>query len=194
MNIETMRLLVEKGLSAADILEVAETMAAPVKRSAAAERQARYRARLKGDDVTRDVTRYDNAECDPAPSPLSPPYPPITPHPHPDVKTPRARKGRIPEGWLPGELPPNVKTLADLWPPGRIERELDGFRDFWLTKPRDYHRENWDRVWWNRIRDIHDRVMRDNRNDRKPSDDDQIRNPYARVAARQAASAGQSSG
>lgn len=32
------------------------------------------------------------------------------------------------------------------------------------------------------------------RNDRKPSDDDQIRNPYARVAARQAAGAGQPSG
>jgi 5-methylcytosine-specific restriction endonuclease McrA len=46
MNLETMRLLVAKGLTAEDILEVAETMAAaPKSRSAAAERQARYRQR-----------------------------------------------------------------------------------------------------------------------------------------------------
>lgn len=70
VNLDTLRLLVAKGLSAEDILEVAEAMSGPgtaPARSAAAERQARYRARLAAQsdqcdatrDVTRDVTRYD---------------------------------------------------------------------------------------------------------------------------------------
>lgn len=103
-----------------------------------------------------------------------------------DAKSTRAKSsGRIPETWMPGPLPPKVQTLTDLWPPGRLERELDGFRDYWLTRPKDFRRENWDRVWWNRIRDIHDRVMRDNRHARQsPRNDAEIQNPYARVAAR----------
>lgn len=71
MNLETLRLLVAKGLSAEDILEVAETMDAPAAvpvRSAGAIRQARYRTRLAAegnacdvtDDVTRDVTGDGN--------------------------------------------------------------------------------------------------------------------------------------
>lgn len=64
MNLDTLRLLVAKGLSAEDILEIAETMdvPAPVERSASAERQARYRLRkaqsVATGDVTGDVTRY----------------------------------------------------------------------------------------------------------------------------------------
>ncbi|HCB76776.1 MAG TPA: hypothetical protein DEP91_11505, partial [Sphingomonas bacterium] len=61
MNTETLRILVAKGLSAADILEIAETLEVATARSAGAERQARYRARKHGNldnsgDVTRDVT------------------------------------------------------------------------------------------------------------------------------------------
>jgi hypothetical protein len=62
MNIETMRLLVAKGLSAADLLEVAEAMAVRADPTAA-ERQARRRAKVKAEaeashrDVTRDCDR-----------------------------------------------------------------------------------------------------------------------------------------
>lgn len=70
MNLDTLRILVAKGLSAEDILEVAETMsvAAPAERSVSAERQARYRARkAQGNvtgDVPRDVTRYATGDGD----------------------------------------------------------------------------------------------------------------------------------
>jgi hypothetical protein len=65
MNTETLRILVAKGLSPQDILEVAEAMDQPKGRSANAERQARHRARVKACDnesvtqgVTSNVTRY----------------------------------------------------------------------------------------------------------------------------------------
>lgn len=48
LSIETIRLLVAKGLTAEDILQIAETLAPAFGRSAAAERQARYRARGGG--------------------------------------------------------------------------------------------------------------------------------------------------
>lgn len=189
--------MIEAG-TPADIIEevamlLAEKRAHDERKRKDRDRKRHQRHSTDSEDV-HGQDGQDRTGADPAPPPPFPPDPPKPPPPHPDGVTTRARNGRIPGDWKPGQLPPSVKTLADLWPPGRIERELDGFRDFWLAKSRDYRRENWDRVWWNRIRDIHERVMRDSRNDRKPSDDDQIRNPYARVAARQAAGVGQSSG
>lgn len=57
MNAETMALLLAKGLSAEDLLEVARAMEADKPRSAAAVRQKRYRdAKRNERDVTRDVT------------------------------------------------------------------------------------------------------------------------------------------
>lgn len=95
MNTETLRLLVAKGLSAEDILEIAETLDQPKPRSAAAQRQARYRARKKGNEnnaeeaesVTRDVTRDGNSDAsntldkkDPhTPKKINPKSPPIVP-------------------------------------------------------------------------------------------------------------------
>jgi hypothetical protein len=52
------RMLAEKGLSGADIADVAEANEAA--RSTGAERQRRYRDRLKDRDVTRDVTDERN--------------------------------------------------------------------------------------------------------------------------------------
>lgn len=94
MNLDTMRLLVAKGLSAADILEVAEAMAVRVDPTAA-ERQARHRAKGKAerDSVTRDVTRDSNAAPALSPSPnekKSNPHP----HTHPDLTT-RARETAV---------------------------------------------------------------------------------------------------
>ena len=97
MNVETMRLLVAKGLSAEDILEIAESMDAPRQRSAAAERQARYRARRKAeeeqadavtDGVTDNVTRDGNERnAPPLSRPLSP-QTPLTPTHTPGTQTP----------------------------------------------------------------------------------------------------------
>ncbi|WP_007685920.1 hypothetical protein [Sphingobium indicum] len=82
------------------------------------------------------------------------------------VVMPRAsEKGhRIPANWHPGPLPATVAALVAQWPPGREERELEGFRDYWEARTRDAARSDWDKVWHNRIRDQHDRVLRENRN------------------------------
>jgi hypothetical protein len=60
MNAETMRLLLAKGLSSGDLLEIAEAMERKSD-STNAERQARYRAARKG----KRVTRYSNGVTPP---------------------------------------------------------------------------------------------------------------------------------
>ena len=78
---------------------------------------------------------------------------------------PKAEKAsRIPADWKPSPLPASVAELVAQWPPGRESRELDGFRDYWAARHRDAARSNWDKVWHNRIRDQHDRIMKENRN------------------------------
>jgi hypothetical protein len=80
MNIDTMRLLVAKGLTADDLLEVAEAMGTNT-RNANAERQARFRERRKaakeGRDVTDNVTRNATGSVTPPNEYISnPPVPP----------------------------------------------------------------------------------------------------------------------
>lgn len=80
------------------------------------------------------------------------------------ITTPRKRmaKGkRIEPDWKPGALPPKVADLTAQWPSGRIDRELDAFRDYWTARTRDACKLDWDLTWHNRIRDIHDQVMKD---------------------------------
>lgn len=69
----------------------------------------------------------------------------------------------MPADWQPGPLPPKVAELVAQWPPGRFERQVDETRDYWLDRPHE-KRPGWDRTLHNRIRDVHDRVMRDSQN------------------------------
>lgn len=91
-----------------------------------------------------------------------------TPTPTPTVseaaKATSPRASRLAVDWQPGPLPANVAELVTLWPPGREKRELEGFRDYWAARKRDAARCDWDKTWHNRIRDQHDRIMRENRN------------------------------
>lgn len=81
-----------------------------------------------------------------------------------------AKAHRIPPDWMPEKpFPSDVASLVAQWPPGRLEREQAGFRDYWIARIRDAARSDWDRTWWNRIRDQHDRVMKDNRHGRSTS-------------------------
>lgn len=119
MNVETLRLLVAKGLSPQDILEVAETLDAPKPRSAAAIRQARYRANHKAEgatcDVTNDVTRDVSGDVSaslplpPNENKSNPPAPTL-----PELDSTRARKaGRFPADFAcPAWAEP--ETWADL--------------------------------------------------------------------------------
>jgi hypothetical protein len=71
LNAAALRVLVEKGLSAGDIVELAEAMEVR-KDATAAERQARHREKVKAecDSVTRDVTRDEvTATLPPNPPP-----------------------------------------------------------------------------------------------------------------------------
>lgn len=147
MNIETMRLLVAKGLSADDLLEVAEAMAIKTDRTAA-ERQARHRAKVKveRDSVTRDVTRDEVTD-----TPLS--LPPKEINSNPPTHTPEitkpARKGtRLSADWQPKPLTPAAANAVDGWPAGAIERELSRFRD-WAASANGPNavKKDWDAAW-----------------------------------------------
>lgn len=92
------------------------------------------------------------------------PTPPKEINPNPEGGK---RATRIREDWTPEKpLPINVAALVAQWPPGRMQRELEGFVAFWLARNRDAARRDWDLVWHNRIRDQHDRIMREARNER----------------------------
>jgi len=96
---------------------------------------------------------------------------------------------RMPDDWVPGPLPDDVAALVAQWPEGRLQREALNTRDYWRsTKIR---RPGWDLTFHNRIRDVHDKVLRETRpNDRPASNDQAPRNPYVRaVIAGQAARA-----
>lgn len=78
-----------------------------------------------------------------------------------DSSIPPRRATRLPDDWHPKPLPENVKALADKWPEGRLQREIDGFKDYWKARSRDNTRKDWDLTFHNRIRDQHDRIMRE---------------------------------
>lgn len=112
------------------------------------------------------------SQCHPTPDTVSP-KPSRTIKSSSVAKATSLRGSRIPADWQPGPLPAKVAALVALWPPGREEREIDAFRDYWTARLRDAARGNWDLTWHNRIRDQHDRIMRENGNGRtgnhKPS-------------------------
>ncbi len=84
------------------------------------------------------------------------------PTPSPRAKRAVVSPHRMPADWKPGPLPPDIAELVADWPPGRLEREAAGTRDYWLgLKTR---RPGWDLTFHNRIRDVHDRIMREARN------------------------------
>lgn len=157
-----------------------------------------------GNDVTQTVTRYAAGNAAPSldkkapqtPKKINPTPCVREPHAYARVDTLRltmaalvatlrsavdAKPGkaiRLPLDWLPDRpLPDNVATLVALWPPGRLDRELDGFRDYWATRVRDAARTDWNRVWWNRLRDQHDRILRENRNAEHRPDRGSARRP-----------------
>lgn len=149
MSVEALEYLASKGLSLEEVIEFARLADKPKGRSAAAERQARYRARQKseneGGDVTGDVTSDGN---DVTEGPLS--LPPNENNSNPPTHTPGtqtpARKGSDfprpewanPQVWsdflknrkakrLPCTATAHAKLLRDIdtmaddeWPPGRL--------------------------------------------------------------------------
>lgn len=79
------------------------------------------------------------------------------------AKATSQRGTRLSPDWKPGPLPETVAALVAKWPRGRLERELEGFIDYWTSRTRDAAKLDWDKTWHNRIRDMHDRVIREAR-------------------------------
>lgn len=167
-----------------------ELFTAEVELSALADRRRNERERKAR---SRDVTGQGVTACDEPDAALSldksPQTPKINPIPVGGCVAPTRKATRISENWAPAKpLPTEVSSLVAQWPPGRERRELEGFRDYWISRQRDAARTDWDRTWWNRIRDQHDRIMRENRNGNRPATtpgNDFIRDPVLADLARQ---------
>ena len=80
-----------------------------------------------------------------------------------DASSAGKRARRLPPDWSPSRLPDTIAALVAQWPPGRLERELDAFRDYWASRSKDAAKLDWDRTWHNRIRDQHDKILREAR-------------------------------
>lgn len=168
MPIQTLRLLVAKGMSPQEILEIAETMVAPKERTANAERQARFRARKKAEreaeSVTDNVTSNGvtrNAETE-----ASYGVPPVSPKGDTAPQgAKRTRGSRISPDWkppTPDQLPPEARKLATQWPEATYRAEAEAFVNYWLAETgAKASKANWNTAWANRIVQIHSKVMRD---------------------------------
>lgn len=176
------QMMVDKGLSGQDIADIAKAGEAKVDRTAA-ERQARHREKTRrarnGVTSRRDppIDNHTPGEDSPNGEPHNgkrDPFPKpewAEDEPWADFLENRKRKKRPNTASAYKKFLSEVDRLADdEWPPGRLLEHAAAHGWAGIYDPRE------------------------KRNDRKPSDDDQIRNPYARVAARQAAGAGQPSG
>ena len=137
LNAAALRLMAEKGLSAHDIVEIAEAIEAAKPRSTGAERQARYRQNKKARDVTRDVTRDASPLRDHAPNERDNLTPTRVEKPSPkgEVKKFPAPAGVTDEQWAAFRKQRKkalndhsyallckklVKLAEDGWPPGEM--------------------------------------------------------------------------
>lgn len=164
---------------------MAETLDAPKPRSTSAIRQARYRARAKGDEadesVTGDVTRdadSDVTTVTEASLSLLPNENKSNPTTHTHEKqTPRASKGtRLPAEWMPKPLTEPLASAVAGWPPGTLDRELERLRDWAAsaTGP-NAKKSDWDAAWRNWIRKIEDEGRYENASNRNSSGSPQAR-------------------
>lgn len=105
----------------------------------------------------------------PRPATVAPKQPRTTKHTQGDTGAdrpanvkPDQRGRRIDIDWQPTQpLPEPIAKVIAGWPPGRLEEELTEFRDFWLADAGQRATKlDWDRTWWNRLRD---RIKNDKR-------------------------------
>lgn len=186
LNAAAIRIMVASGMSAEEVLAVAEALEAEGARapSKAAERTRRWRERkaeaetVTG-DVTGDVTVTHHGDDDTLSLPPSPqtPQPPththecITTHtrdggsegqfaakPEPP-KPKRSRGTRLPEDWRPDDRDLTVAREEGLTPE-EIHRAATEFRNYWCSRSRDAAKLDWHRTWHNRVIEIGDRKRR----------------------------------
>jgi uncharacterized protein YdaU (DUF1376 family) len=116
-----------------------------------------------------------------------------SPHVPPTKKSApvKPKKIAMPPDWQPTDLSGDVGVKLAEWPPGRLEAEIAEFREYWIEDGEK--RLGWDRTFRSRIRNIHDRVMREQQNGtgyrQKParSGDGALNELERRIQARRAA-------
>lgn len=162
LNAAAIRAMADKGLSGADIAEIAEAMEVRADPTAA-ERQRRFRAKQHNerDTVTRDVTR------DWPPYEVSSTPPEITPVEAKASTAPRGRADRgskIPDDWQApplADLTPEARLLAEQWPQASYRAEAEAFQNYWVAEPGAKARKtDWRRAWANRVVAVHSKVTR----------------------------------
>jgi len=191
LNVAALEVLVAKGLSAQDILEVARALSVKSDPTAA-ERQQRRRDRIKGNAVTsrRDVTRDAPNDIYSNPQHITPNDDKSSLPPKP--KTRKSATGdALPEGWTP-VLTLAAQQIVDGWPPGWLDLRLAEFTDHAADKGRKS--KDWQAAFrqWLIKADAWGRQKNERNQHHRPANDE-IRDPMARaVLARQAERASRS--
>lgn len=135
-NAAALKLMLDKGLSLGDVVEIAA--ANEVRRDpTAAARMAKCRERK----VTRNVTR------NPSPNERDNLTPTQDYPTKPIGLEPKPKKHRLPVDWEPRPFTPGTLAAQTVlrWEPGRMERELAKFRDHYAASGTKW--ENWQAVW-----------------------------------------------
>lgn len=120
----------------------------------------------------QDTENIEDGSCERISHGNAPPPPPIEEEPNgssppydpPSKKASQSKAKKLPmqPDWQPADFSGDVGEMLAEWPPGRLEAEVVDFREYWIEVGEK--RPGWDRTFRSRIRAIHDRVMRENRN------------------------------
>lgn len=116
-------------------------------------------------------SRKPPPQCHPTPATVAPKPSENHKQPSKDAYASKARVAAKPRkvamtmDWEPTDLSGDVGEMLAQWPPGKLESELADFREYWTED--GTKRPGWDRTFRSRIRTIHDRVIREARNDRR---------------------------
>lgn len=155
LNAATIEILLAKGLTGEDILEVARATEVKADRTNA-ERQARHRAKKRNAvTVTEAPLNEDTSK---------PEIPPVEASASTAPRGRAERGFRIAEDWEPpavDELSPEAQALARQWPQSAYRAEAEAFRNYWLAETgKTSRKSNWNRAWANRIVAVNGKVMR----------------------------------
>jgi hypothetical protein len=153
LNAATIEILLAKGLTGADLLDVARAME---KRAdpTAAERQRKCRANKKAGDVShRDVTRDPPIDNNHTPS--------NSPSEAKASLAPKGKATRLPADWQPEPLSGETAAMVSAWPVGMLERELSKFRDYWAAASgRKAAKLDWNAAFRNWLRNANEWASR----------------------------------
>lgn len=138
LNAATIEMLLSKGLSGADLLDVARAMETKSAAMTNAERQKRWRANQKAERNENNVTSVTPAPNDNISNPdqnFTPEETIVSLSPKPKTKRAAKNGEPLPHDWVP-ILTPVAQRIVDGWPPGWLDARISEFRDHASDKGR----------------------------------------------------------